>query len=352
MNRKLNFAEAINEAFVQAMEADDEVLCFGLGVTDPKGVFSTTLNLEQKFGNHRVFDMPTSENGMTGVAIGAAINGMRPVMTHQRVDFFLLAMDQLVNNAAKWHFMFGGASSVPITIRLIVGHGWGQGPTHSQNLQSMFGQIPGLKVVMPTSAYDAKGMLLESIFDNNPVIFIEHRWLHGNESEVPEEDFRIPLGKSRLISEGHDVTIVSMSYMTVETIEAVKELKKAGISCDHIDLRSVSPLDWDSIFDSVKKTGRLLAIDSASRSFSVSSEIISRVSTNCFDFLKEAPKQLALIDNPSPSSFGLTKHYYNRSTQVYNSVASLFNGKIQEISLDSEIYHQHDVPGDWFKGPF
>ena len=132
MNRKLNFAEAINEAFVQAMEADDEVLCFGLGVTDPKGVFSTTLNLEQKFGNHRVFDMPTSENGMTGVAIGAAINGMRPVMTHQRVDFFLLAMDQLVNNAAKWHFMFGGASSVPITIRLIVGHGWGQGPTHSQ----------------------------------------------------------------------------------------------------------------------------------------------------------------------------------------------------------------------------
>ena len=131
-------------------------------------------------------------------------------------------------------------------------------------------------------------MLLESIFDNNPVIFIEHRWLHGNESEVPVEDYRIPFGKSRLVSEGKDVTVVSMSYMTVETIEAVKELEKVGISCDHIDLRSVSPLDWDSIFDSVMKTGRLLVIDSASRSFSVSSEIISRVSTNCFDFLKEA----------------------------------------------------------------
>ncbi len=352
MRRKINFAEAINEAFFQAMEIDEEVLCFGLGVPDPKGVFSTTLNLQEKFGDQRVFDMPTSENGMTGVAIGAAINGMRPVMTHQRVDFFLLAMDQLVNNAAKWHFMFGGASNVPITIRLIVGHGWGQGPTHSQNLQSMFGQIPGLKVVMPTTAYDAKGMLLESIFDDNPVIFIEHRWLHGNESEVTEEDYRIPFGKSRLVTEGNDVTIVSMSYMTVETIKAVKELEKVGISCDHIDLRSVNPIDWDSIFDSIKKTGRLLAVDSASRSFSVSSEIISRVSTDCFDSLKEPPKQLALIDNPSPTSFGLTKHYYNRSTHVYNSVASLFNGKIKEISLDSVRDQLHDVPGDWFKGPF
>ena len=166
--RKLTYAQAINEALSIAMKESDEVITYGLGVPDPKGVFSTTLGLQEKFGPERVFDTPNSENAMTGIGIGAAINGFRPVMVHQRVDFFLLAMDQLVNNAAKWNFMFGGENKVPITIRLIIGHGWGQGPTHSQNLHSIFSHIPGLKVVMPSSAYDAKGLLLESIFGNKP----------------------------------------------------------------------------------------------------------------------------------------------------------------------------------------
>ena len=199
MTRKLPYSQAINEAMFIAMRESNKVVTFGLGVPDPKGVFGTTLGLQEEFGNKRVLDMPTSENSMTGIGIGLSLSGYRPVMVHQRVDFFLLALDQLINNAAKWDFMFGGGQPVPITIRLIVGHGWGQGPTHSQNLQAMFSHIPGIKVVMPTSAYDAKGLLLESIFDDSPTIFLEHRWLHGLESEVPEESYRVPLGIANLV---------------------------------------------------------------------------------------------------------------------------------------------------------
>ena len=224
--RNKKYCEAINEALSLAMELDESVICYGLGVPDPKGVFGTTLGLQEKFGDKRVFDMPTAENAMTGVAIGASLYGIRSVITHQRLDFFLLAMDQLVNNAAKWHYMFGGQNSVPITIRLIIGRGWGQGPTHSQNLQSIFAHIPGLKVVMPTTSADAKGLLLESIFDDNPVLFLEHRWLHNLEGNVPEGDYRVPIGKAQLLKEGSDVTIVSLSYMSIEALHAVEVLEK------------------------------------------------------------------------------------------------------------------------------
>ena len=170
--REISYANAINEAIDQSMELDEDLICFGLGTTDPKGIFGTTLGLEKKYGTERVFDMPTSENGMTGIAIGAALNGTKSIMTHQRLDFFLLAMDQLINSAAKWHYMFGSQCSIPITIRLIIGRGWGQGPTHSQNLHSWFNHIPGLKVVMPASPVDAKGLLIESVIDPNPVVFL------------------------------------------------------------------------------------------------------------------------------------------------------------------------------------
>jgi pyruvate dehydrogenase E1 component beta subunit len=180
---KKNFSVAINEAIYQAMEIDDSVICYGLGVTDPKTVFGTTAGLEERFGSHRVFDMPTSENAMTGIGVGLAITGYRPIMVHQRLDFFLLAMDQLVNSAAKWHYMFGGQQSVPLTIRLITGRGWGQGPTHSQNLHSWFTHIPGLKVVMPAFASDVKKLLVASIQDPNPVVFIEDRWCHVQKIE-------------------------------------------------------------------------------------------------------------------------------------------------------------------------
>lgn len=352
MSRIITYAKAINEALHIAMEKDRSVINFGLGMDDPKRVFDTTTGLKEKFGSERVFDMPVAENGMTGVAIGASLNGLRPVMSHQRLDFFLLAMDQLVNNAAKWHYMFGGRRSVPITIRLILGRGWGQGPQHSQNLQSWFAHIPGLKVVMPTTAYDAKGLLLSAIFDDNPVIYLEHRWLHSTQGEVPEEDFRVPIGKANVLCNGEDVTIVSMSYMTVEALHAIDILKSSGISAELVDLRSVNPIDWETVFRSVSKTGRLIALDTANETLSVASEIIARVSMELYGSLKSAPARVALSDFPSPTSHALTEGYYKRAEDVVAAAGKMFAQDIDLSAMKLSRLHPHDVPGDWFKGPF
>lgn len=349
--RNITFAKAINEALETALRIDNSVIKYGLGVTDPYGVFGTTVGLEEKFGSDRVFDMPTAENGMTGVAIGAAIGGLKPIMTHQRLDFFLLAMDQLVNNAAKWNFMFGGNSNVPITIRLIIGRGWGQGPTHAQSLQSWFAHIPGLKVVMPTTVQDAKGLLLESIFDPNPVIFLEHRWLHNMIGTVSEDDsFRVPIGKCEILREGNDITLVSMSYMNIEAIHAAKELEKYAISCEIIDIKTISPIDWDTICNSVEKTKRVIVLDTASEFGSISSDIISYVSMKYFDILKLPPKIVALPNIHSPTSYSLTKEYYKDAKDIVLSIAEMFG-----ISVDLNNFlnrSHHDIPGDWFKGPF
>lgn len=347
-----NFADAINEALCQAMEIDSNVICYGLGVTDPKAIFGTTKNLEKRFGSQRVFDMPTSENAMTGVAIGAALNGIKPVMNHQRTDFFLLAMDQLVNGAAKWHYMFGGQTPIPITIRLIIGRGWGQGPTHSQNLQAWFAHIPGLKVVMPTTPKDAKGMLLTSIFDPNPVIFLEHRWLHNTVGEVPKGDFRIKLGFAKIAKEGKDLTIVAMSYMTIEALHAANYLESQGISCEVIDLRTIKPLDWQTVFNSVAKTGRLLALDSGFTTGSVAGEIVARVAMESFDKLKVAPSRLAMPDVPEPTSPSLTKSFYVRAADVAAKVLEMMGKNNDRVWEDLPQPQPHDVPGDWFKGPF
>ena len=350
--RQITYAQAINEALDFALESDPNVLCFGLGVTDPKGVFGTTIGLEGKYGATRVFDMPTSENGMTGIAIGAALSGMRPVMTHQRLDFFLLAMDQLVNNAAKWHYMFGGQSSVPLTIRLILGRGWGQGPTHSQNLQSWFAHIPGLKVVMPASPEDAKGLLIEAIFDPNPVIFLEHRWLHNTLAHVPEGDFRIPLGKARVVLEGKDLTVVAMSTFVPEACRSATYLSENEIDCDIIDLRSISPMDWDTIYDSVKKTGRLLVLDTGSASHSVAAEIVAKVSMECWTSLKCAPHRIAMPDIPVPTSFALTKGLYPGMEEIVLTACKMVNRKLNVNNQCSEHTEFHDIPGAWFNGPF
>lgn len=351
MSRQITFGKAINEAIQTSMELDPHMICYGLGADDPRGVFGTTLGLAEKFGP-RVFDMPTSENGMTGVAIGAALGGVRSVVTHQRLDFFLLAMDQLVNNAAKWSYMFGGQRSVPITIRLILGRGWGQGPTHSQNLQSWFGHVPGLKVVMPTTAADAKGLLMSAIFDPNPVVFLEHRWLHEMSGEVPTGDFRLPLEEAQIMSPGDDVTIVSMSYMTVEALHALETLKSNGVKAELIDLKSVNPIDWNTIMASVKKTGRLLVCDTSNETMSVAGEIVARVSMNLFGELECAPRRLALPDVPSPTSHALTKTYYQRAEHIVESVGQMMGREIDALPMIAARTNPHDVPGQWFRGPF
>ena len=350
---KITYTQAVNDAITVAMTMDEHVICYGLGVPDPRGVFGTTIGLQERFGKERVFDTPISENAMTGIGIGASLNGIRPVMVHQRLDFFLLAMDQLVNNAANWHFMFGGQSSVPITIRLIIGRGWGQGPTHSQSLQSWFAHIPGLKVVMPTTARDAKGLLLESIFDDNPVVFLEHRWLHNQIDHVPPGDFRIPLGKASLLREGDDVTVVSMSYMSIEALHAVDYLKSNyGICCDLIDLRSIKPIDWELIYTSVKKTGKLLALDTGKEICSVGSEIISRCSRELFSSLLVPPSLISLPDCPTPTSLSLTKGYYKRADDIAKVISEMMGKNVDISELKVIRGDKFDVPGDWFKGPF
>ncbi|MCP4138374.1 MAG: alpha-ketoacid dehydrogenase subunit beta [bacterium] len=352
MARLLNFAKAVNEALAQAMKMDKSVICYGLGADDPKRIFGTTEGLKEQFGHERVFDMPASENAMTGVAIGASLNGIRPVVSHQRLDFFLLAMDQLVNNAAKWRYMFGGQASVPITIRMIIGRGWGQGPTHSQNLQSLFAHIPGLKVVMPATAEDAKGLLISSVFDDNPVIFLEHRWLYNLEGNVPEGDFRVPIGKARQMRTGNDLSVVSLSYMTIEALHALDVLEKQGVSCDLIDLRTVKPIDWETVFCSVRKTGRLLALDTGVRTGSVAGEVIARVSMECFDSLKQRPERLALPDLPTPTSPSLTRVFYKRAEDIADMVGKMLGKDLHTDEIKQKRNYPHDVPGDWFKGPF
>jgi len=352
-NKNFTFVNAINDALHVAMKKDSKMLCYGLGVTDPKGVFGTTLNLERNFGSKRVFDVPTSENAITGVAIGAALNGVKSVVTHQRLDFFLLAMDQLVNSAAKWFYMFGSKKSVPITIRLIIGRGWGQGPTHSQNLQSWFSHIPGLKVVMPTFADDAKGLLISSILDPNPVIFLEHRWLHNISSKVKKGDYRVKIGKAKICKIGNDITIVSMSYLTLEAISAAKFLAdKFRIKAEVIDLRTIKPLDWKTIFKSVEKTGRLLALDTGFTTGSVAGEIIAKVSIEKFNKLKSSPARLAMPDIPEPTSFALTKNFHISKKDIVKKVLEILKVKNKKKLEHLNLPKYHDQPGEWFKGPF
>jgi len=353
VSREITYAQAILEATDQCMASDPSVYILGLGVTDPNGIFGTTLGLEKKYGSKRVLDMPVAENGMTGVAIGSALVGMRPIMTHQRIDFMLLSLDQVINNAAKWHYMFGGQMKVPLVIRLLIGRGWGQGPQHSQSLQALFAHIPGLKVAMPTTPYDVKGLLVSAVRDDNPVIFIEHRWLYNITGNVPKELYEIPIGKAKNIKEGKDVTIVSSSYATLETLKAAKILEKFEIDAEIIDLRSIKPIDKKTILDSVAKTGRLVVVDGAWRSFGVSAEILALVAENSHGLLKRAPKRVAFPDVPTPTSWALARHYYPKVSDIVNTVRAVFDLPAQSeeqlgISYDIPL----DVPDRKFTGPF
>lgn len=348
----MNFGEAINDAMKVAMEIDPKVLCYGLGVDDPKRIFGTTNDLKETFGPNRVFDMPTAENAMMGVGIGAAIGGYRPVFVNQRFDFILLAMDQIVNAAAKWHYMFGAQANVPVVLRVVVGRGWGQGPTHSQSLHAWFSHIPGLKVVMPTTPADAKGLLLSSIFDNNPVMFIEHRWLHNMQGDVPEGDYRVPLGKASLMREGKDLTIVSNTLMSIEAQHAVDHLSDRGVTADIVDLRTVRPIDWDAIYTSVEKTGRLLVLDIGNEFGSIASDIIARVVTERPNLLKAAPQRITMPDHAVPTSFALTKDFYPDATNIVRSIGKILDQEFEWESLANRFEWPHDVPGNWFSGPF
>jgi len=349
-NREIKFYEAIHEAIDQSMAHDSSVYLMGLGVSDPKGIFGTTLGLEKKYGNDRVMDMPTSENAMTGIAIGSAIVGMRPIMTHQRIDFAILAMEQIVNQAAKWHYMFGGKMKVPLVIRLMVGRGWGQGPQHSQSLQAWFAHIPGLKVVMPTTPHDAKGLLVASIEDNNPVIFIEHRWLYNLTGHVPEAIYRVPLGEAKVMREGSDLTIVATSHMTLEALRAAAILEEDQIRAEVIDLRTLKPLDEKTVLGSVRKTGRLIVADTGWKTFGCSAEIVASVTEKAFDALKAPPIRVALPGCPTPTTAALANHFYPGTHEIVEAARTIF--KLESRVAPSKTAHPRDVPDLSFVGPF
>ena len=320
MARTLSYCDAIREALWQAMEDDPRVIVFGEGVDDPRAIFGSTRGLQERFGAARVFDTPLSENGMTGVAMGAALTGLRPVMTHQRMDFLLYAMDQLVNHAAKRSYASGGYQCVPMTIRAIVGRGWGQGPQHSQSLHAWLAHVPGLKVVMPSTPYDAKGLLHAAIQDPNPVICIEHRKLYDEVGVVPEEPYAIPLGEGIIRHHGTDVTIVATSLMTRDVQRVLPGLAQAGISVELIDVRSVKPLDEELILTSVRKTGRVVVADIGWAFCGLSAEIAAVIAEHAFDALKAPIRRIALSDVPIPTSWAIESAAYPTTEDIVRTV--------------------------------
>ncbi len=325
--RRGTYREAILEATRCAMESDESVFVLGEGVDDVGGVFGTTKGLVDIFGAERIIDTPLAENGITGVALGAALAGMRPLLVHMRVDFLPLSLDQIANHAAKWSYMFGGKVSVPLTIRAITGRGWGSAAQHSQSLQAVFAHFPGLKVVMPATPYDAKGLLIESLFDNNPVLFLEHRWLYDIEGELPEQMYRVPIGKANISREGSDVTIVAISQMAAMALEAAEELSRKNIDCEVIDLRSIRPLDSELICKSVQKTGRLVVADTAWKDFGVSAEIVALVMEDSASFgaMKAPAARVALPAVPTPASHVLEKLYYPGPDDISEAVLKIMN---------------------------
>ena len=338
------------------MMKDKKVVVMGLGVTDPKGIFGTTTGLEKIFGESRVIETPTSENAITGIALGAAIKGLRPILTHQRVEFALLSMEQIVNQLSKWHFMSAGKQNVPIVIRMIIGKGWGQGPQHSQSLEVLFSHIPGLKVVAPSNAHDAKGLLISCIKDNNPVIFFEHRWLHDIYGNVPKKNYEIKIGKAKIVKKGKDITIVSFSEALIQIMRIYNFLNKNKIFPEIIDLRTLRPLDKKTIINSVKKTGRLLVVDNSWTTYGISAEIISLATENLFKNLKSPPKRIGIKNVLIPSSRELAKHCYLDSNIILNKIISMTGKKINSNNkrlffnkLKTDI---SDVPYKDFKGPF
>jgi pyruvate/2-oxoglutarate/acetoin dehydrogenase E1 component len=318
--RALSYREALNEAQVQLLRNDEHVFLLGEGVDDPGGIFGSTLGLWQEFGKDRVMDIPIAENGMTGIAIGAAMAGMKPIFVHMRMDFLPMCMDQIINHAAKWNYMTGGKVNVPLVIRSIIGRGWGSAAQHSQALHGLFMHIPGLKVIVPSTPYDIKGLLMEAVYDGNPVMCIEHRWVYDYIGYVPEEPYTIPFGKGVVRRPGMDVTIIAISLMVYEAMKAAKTLESMGIDAEVIDPRTLNPLDNELIVGSVKKTGRLVIADVACKTGGAGAEITCRVAESAHEYLKAPVRRINFPDAPTPCSPVLEEAYYPNAETIVQTV--------------------------------
>jgi pyruvate dehydrogenase E1 component beta subunit len=329
MARKISFKEAINEALDQEMTRDPSVIVMGEDIVGGSGspgeddawggVLGITKGLYAKHGD-RLMDTPLSESAYIGAAVGASTCGLRPVAELMFLDFLGVCFDQIFNQAAKFRYMFGGKAETPVTIRAMVGAGFRAAAQHSQMLTPIVTHIPGLKVVCPSNAYDAKGLLIQSIRDNDPVIFCEHKNLYAHEVDVPEESYTIPFGEANIVREGADVTIVAYGMMVHRASEAAAVLARDGIECEIIDLRTLSPIDTDSIIESVENTGRLVCVDEANPRCSIASDISATVSQEAFTSLKAAPQLVTAPHTPVPFSPALEDLYIPSAERVVDAV--------------------------------
>jgi len=345
--RQLKYREAIDEATRQPMAKDERVFVMGVGVDDAKGIFGTTRGAFEQFGPRRVFDTPLSEAALTGMGVGAAMRGFHPLLVHARNDFLLLTMDQIVNNAAKWRYMSGGKLKVPLTIRAIIGRGWGQAAQHSQSLQAMFAHVPGLSVIMPTTPADAKGLLMTALSSDNPVICLEHRWLYDKSGPVPEDPYYTPLGVGAVVRPGRDVTIVAVSHMVLEALQAAEALAAEGIEAEVIDPRTLRPLDSALICRSAARTGRLVIADTGWRSYGVSAEIAARAAEELWGVLKAPIKRVALPDVPTPGSPVLEAGYYPGTREIVAAVKQCLEAPAGAIAAGPAPSSRKE-----FEGPF
>jgi len=310
------YADAIRAGLCDAMRLDPSVFVFGIGVDGKSGVFGTTYGLVDEFGAERVFDTPISEQGLTALAAGAANAGLRPVLVHQRFDFSLYAMDQIANWISLWRYISGGVATMPLTIRVIVGKGWGQGAQHAKSLHAWFAHLPGMQVVMPATPADAKGLLIQSIFSDDPTLFVEARSLFSMEEEVPVAPYRIALGKACVRRQGTDISIVAMGSMAPNALDAADILSKEGVSAEVLDLRTVAPLDIAAVLNTVRHTGRLVVCEPGWGDMGVAAEILAAVSERAHGALKAPPTRVAWPRTYSPTSSALEGAYYPGANEI------------------------------------
>ena len=347
-DRILSYVDAIRESVHQEMDRDPSVILFGLDVDDPKAIQGSTKGLLAAFGPDRVFGTPLSEDAMTGTAIGMALAGLRPVHVHIRMDFLLLAMNQLINLAAKYRYMSGGQVKIPLVVRSIIGKSWGQGAQHSQGLYSFFMHVPGLRVAAPSTPYDAKGTLAWAIRDDNPVIMTEHRLLYYQNGLVPEISYTVPPGKARVTNVGTDVTLVGISYMHVECHRAMQYLQSKGVNVEIIDPIWLSPLDVDTITASVRKTGRLCVVDNGWTTCGAGAEIITAVLERIQGERDVRVHRMGFAPVTCPTTPALENHFYPNARTIASAVYDLVNGKPQHWMPDENP----ELATYQFKGPF
>jgi len=296
------YSHAIRAALDEEMERDPSVILIGEDIAEYGGAFKVTAGMAERFGKDRVLNTPIAEGGFVGVAVGAAMTGLRPVAEIMFMDFITLAMDQIVNHAAKFRYQFGEQCRVPLVVRTPAGAGRGYGPTHSKSLERWFAATPGLMVAAPANAHDAKGMLKAAIRCDDPVVFIESKVLYGRRGEVPEGDYTVPLGSADVARTGEHVTVVAYSRMVAESLKAAEALAERGLSVEVVDLRTLAPLDTDAVARSVEKTGRLVVVEEGWVTGGIGAEVVARVVERCFDYLQAPPRRVAALDVPVPAS--------------------------------------------------